>query len=335
MLPLDVRDLRLLDRWQRGLPLVPAPFAALAEHEGRNEGEILAALRRLQQVGVLSRVGAVVRPNTVGCSLLAAMQVPERDLERVAGIVNAEPAINHNYEREHAFNLWFVVTAPDLTERDATLARLRSRTGLDVLELPLLESYYIDLGFALRASPTVKSKAIMENIGRGALEQPSGEDCRLIAALENGLPLVARPFAAVGTAVGMDEAAVIARLGHLIECGIVTRFGCVVRHRQLGFTANAMAVWDVPDQDAARVGTLLAAVPCVTLCYRRPRRLPDWPYNLFCMVHGRERAAVEAEVGHLTELAELTPRARAVLFSRRCFRQRGARFQRNEARARR
>lgn len=332
MQPLDARDLQLLDNWQRGFPLLSAPFAAIARNEGRDEAEILAALTRLARAGVLSRVGAVVRPNTAGASLLAAMRVPRDRLERVAEIVNAEPGVNHNYEREHELNLWFVVTAPDLAARDAALTRLRIATGLDILELPLVESYYIDLGFRLAAAPTVVRKPVRSEQPARTDQAISAADRRLIGALDAGLPLVPRPYAAVGTGLGIGEELVIERLADLIQRGIITRFGLVVRHRPLGFTANAMAVWDVPDEHVARAGALLACEPCVTLCYRRPRRLPDWPYNLFSMVHGRERAAVVAEIGKLTERAGLRGCARAVLFSTRCFRQRGPRLQRSEAR---
>ncbi len=330
MQPLDPRDLQLLDRWQRGFPLVPAPFAEVARQERRDEAEVLAALARLGDVGVLSRVGAVVRPNTAGASLLAAMRVVPDQLERVAAIVNAEPGVNHNYEREHAFNLWFVVTAPDVPARDAVLSRLRAATGLDILELPLLESFYIDLGFRLGNAPTVEQKPVAMEKQVQTAREPSEADRRLIGALDHGLPLASRPYAALGAGLGLSEKDVLDRLASLIEQGVITRFGLVVRHRPLGFTANAMAVWDVPDEDVARVGALLAGQPCVTLCYRRPRRLPDWPYNLFCMVHGRERAAVVAEIEALTQRAGLKNRSREVLFSRRCFRQRGARLRRGE-----
>lgn len=151
-------------------------------------------------------------------------------------------------------------------------------------------------------------------------------DRDLLEALAEGLPLVSRPYAALGAAIGMPEADVIARLRRLIDAGVVKRFGVIVRHRELGYRANAMVVWDVPDADAAAGGQRLAALPFVTLCYRRPRVPPDWPYNLFCMIHGRSRPAVESLVEQATEAAGLVRLPRAILFSRRCFKQRGARF---------
>ena len=151
-------------------------------------------------------------------------------------------------------------------------------------------------------------------------------DRRLIAAVQDGLPLVERPFQTVGEAVGLSEDEVIAGLQRLIGDGTIKRFGIVVRHRELGYRANAMVVWDVPDEQVKGAGRRLAELPFITLCYRRPRRPPDWPYNLFCMIHGRERAAVLGQIEAANRAAGLDGRSREVLFSRRCFKQRGARY---------
>jgi DNA-binding Lrp family transcriptional regulator len=126
------------------------PFALLAERLGVDEAEVLAALTRLQAEGCISRVGPVLRPNRVGASTLAAMAVPAERLEEVAALVSAYPQVNHNYEREHEFNLWFVATAPDRQRLQDLLDEIRRRTGLEVMDLPLLEDYFINLGFPLQ-----------------------------------------------------------------------------------------------------------------------------------------------------------------------------------------
>lgn len=151
-------------------------------------------------------------------------------------------------------------------------------------------------------------------------------DRRLLAAIEGGLPLVSRPYAAIGAAIGLGEAEVIERLRGLLDAGVIKRLGLVVRHHELGYRANAMTVWDVADRDVDAVGRALAASPDVTLCYRRPRRLPAWPYNLFAMVHGRERDAVLARIAELRASHGLDEVPHAVLFSTRRFKQRGARY---------
>lgn len=148
----------------------------------------------------------------------------------------------------------------------------------------------------------------------------------LLAALSDGLPLHPHPFAALGERLGLTEAEALALLRGLQERGVVRRFGVVVRHHELGYRANAMVVWDVPDAQVEAAGRALAAAPGVTLCYRRPRRPPDWPYNLFCMIHGRDRAAVLRALDWAAEAAGLREVRREVLFSGRRFKQRGAVF---------
>jgi DNA-binding Lrp family transcriptional regulator len=141
---------RLLNDFQHDFPLSPTPYADMAQALGVSEAEVLATLARLKDTGAVSRVGAVVRPNTVGASTLAAMAVPPKELERAATIVNGFAEVNHNYEREHRLNLWFVVTAPDSTRLRQVLDGIAARSGCDVLSFPLLEDYHIDLGFELR-----------------------------------------------------------------------------------------------------------------------------------------------------------------------------------------
>jgi DNA-binding Lrp family transcriptional regulator len=148
----------------------------------------------------------------------------------------------------------------------------------------------------------------------------------LLAALADGLPLKPRPFAALGARLGVTEAEALDALRALRDRGVVRRFGVVVRHHELGYRASAMVVWDVPDAAVDAAGRALAAAPGVTLCYRRPRRPPDWPYNLFCLIHGRDRGAVRRAVELAAELAGLAAAPRAVLFSGRRFKQRGAAF---------
>lgn len=151
-------------------------------------------------------------------------------------------------------------------------------------------------------------------------------DRRVLAAIQGGLPLVARPYAEIGARVGLAEGEVIARLARLQQSGVIRRFGVVVRHHEVGYGANAMVVWDVPDDTVTDLGRCLAGFDFITLCYRRPRRLPQWRYNLYCMIHGRDRAEVLAHLEWMVNHCGLRALPHAVLFSRRRFKQRGARY---------
>ena len=152
------------------------------------------------------------------------------------------------------------------------------------------------------------------------------KDRQLIAAIQGGLPLVAKPYAAIAAQLGLTEAGVITRLETLQAAGMIKRMGVVVRHRELGYRANAMVVWDIPDDQVERIGELLAGETCVTLCYQRPRRLPDWPYNLFCMIHGSERDSVLRRLEQIVAHHGLEKIPHSVLFSGRSFKQRGAHY---------
>lgn len=150
MAQLDAIDRHLLDDFQHDFPLDPRPYAAMAKRLGIAESEVLSRLERLRQKGTVSRVGAVIRPHAVGHSTLAAMAVPPDWLEHVAEMVSGYAEVNHNYQRDHRLNLWFVVAATGRDEVQVVLDDIARRTGLDVLDLPMVEQFHIDLGFGLR-----------------------------------------------------------------------------------------------------------------------------------------------------------------------------------------
>jgi len=323
--PLDALDFHLVNDWQRGFPLVSRPYAELAHRLGISEAEVISRLRQLAEGGTVSRIGAVFRPHTLGWSTLAAVAVAPDRIESVAKSISAFPEVNHNYEREHDFNLWFVATAPTRDRVEEVLGEIGDLAGSPVLDLPMQEDFHIDLGFDLTGAPRPHQEPTRRphEAEIAALE---AADYTLATALEGGLTLASRPYAALATRLGWREEAVLARLGHLIGLGVIRRFGVVVRHRELGYHANAMVVWDVPDAEIATVGRALAAQRAVTLCYQRPRRPPHWRYNLFSMLHGQDRGAVLEELARLRGELGLEYIACQPLFSHRRFKQCGARY---------
>ena len=323
---MDPADLELLDRFQRDFPLTSEPFRAIAERMGWSETEVLATLRRLKEEGRISRVGAVFATRRLGVSTLAALAVPAARLEAVARLVNEYPEVNHNYQREHDFNLWFVLTAATTARLQAVLAEIGDQSGLPVLDLPLLEEFHVDLGFDLQGGGRKTSASVPRKVtADGSVAVVLSElDRELLAALQPGLPLVSHPYHALAQALGLSARTVLDRLRDWLRQGIIKRLGIIVRHRALGYRANAMVVWDIPDAEVGAIGQALAEEAGVNLCYRRPRRLPRWPYNLFCMIHGRQREPVLERIEQLRVGPGLAAYPHAVLFSTRCFRQRGA-----------
>jgi DNA-binding Lrp family transcriptional regulator len=300
----DVLRMALLNPWQRGFPLQERPFEAIADGCGMRSSDVLAGYRRLAADGALSRIGGVWAAGVGGAAVLCAMQVPPVRLDEVALRVSAQAGVNHNYEREHALNLWFVITGRDADAVESGVQAIEGATGLAALRLPMQRVYRINLGFDLRRRDA---------------------DAALAALVEEGLPLVERPYDAWAQALGATRDAVLGTLQRWLEQGTLRRFGAIVRHHELGFDQNAMTVFDVPDDQVDACGAALAQQGGVTLCYRRARAV-GWPYNLYCMVHGRERGTVQAAIRTAMAEAGLLERPHAVLFSRRRFKQVGARY---------
>ncbi len=320
-IPLSALDFALLNDWQHDFPLCGEPFGQIARTLATTERDVLNAFARLQQAGVISRIGGVFAPGAGGAALLAAMAVPADELEVVATTVSAHPGVNHNYQREHAYNLWFVMTGRDAAAVEMAMQALERATGLPALRLRMEKAYRIDLGFDLRHRTAEQPM----RVPRSAQPQPVADAHAWLAQrVEVGLPIISRPFDHWARSDGCQTDDVLARLSGWLAQGTLKRFGVVVRHHELGFRANAMTVFDVPDHRVDECGHALAMQAGVTLAYRR-MRAPEWPYNLYFMVHGTDREAVHAVIDRVADRSGLAAYPHAVLFSTRRFKQTGAR----------
>lgn len=152
------------------------------------------------------------------------------------------------------------------------------------------------------------------------------EERALVRAVQGGLPLVAHPYAAIGQRLGLEESQVISTLQGMLARGAIRRIGVVPNHYAIGYRANGMSVWDVDDGEVDALGERVGALPFVTHCYRRPRRLPLWPYNLFAMVHGRDRTEVQQQIDVIADMLGTACRSRDVLYSRRILKKTGVRL---------
>lgn len=316
----DPIDRRLLDEWQRGFPTCERPFDALAGAIGTTEADVLSRLERMRGAGRVTRVGATCAPNAVSASTLAAIAAPEARIDAVADIVSRQEGVNHSYQREDRWNLWFVATGPDRAHVGATLATIGILTGLRVLDLPLVRPFNVDLGFRMCGGPepTPAPRAVDVSVMRPG-------DRRLLQQLTGGgLPLVPRPYDEIAARLGMSGDAVRARIAALAGAGIVARFGVIVRHRALGWRSNAMITWDLAPERIDAAGPALAALPGVTLCYERAPVPGAWPYRLYNMIHARSRNQALEVLDRARALPDLAGVPHKVLFSTRCFKQTGA-----------
>jgi len=328
---IDEVDAALIDEFQSDFPIQECPFEAVGETLGVSAETALDRVKSLRDDGIFRRFGPVLNPPVIGSSTLAAVSAPEERFDEVAEIINEYRQVNHNYARDHEWNMWFVVTAGSRQRRDEILSDIEARTGCSVLVLPMLTDYYIDLEFpvvngdrfARESLETTDASAT--RISEDAAADLSGLDRRLLLEIQTGFPLVATPYREVATAVDADVAEVLSAIKRLRRTGCIKRIGCVVNHIVTGFDNNCMVVWDVPDDALDERGEAVGELPYVTLCYNRPRRPDqDWPYNLFTMIHGREAGVVDQKIDELA--TDHLPYDHDRLYSTATLKQTGARY---------
>ena len=303
---IDDVDAALIDEYQSDFPVRERPFEAVGEQLGVPAAEALERVERLREAGLFRRFGAVLNPPVIGSSTLAAVSAPDEEFDEIAAVINEYRQVNHNYARDHEWNMWFVVTAGSRERRDEILSEIEARTGCAVLVLPMLTDYYIDLEFPVvnrdrfARESIENTDASATRISEDAAADLSELDRRLLLEIQAGFPLSATPYRDVAAAVGADVSEVLAAIEGLRADGCIKRIGCVVNHIATGFDNNCMVVWDVPDEQLDEVGERVGELPYVTLCYHRPRRPEqDWPYNLFTMIHGRDADAVDEKIDEL------------------------------------
>ena len=331
----------IINNSQKDFPLSTRPYQVISEQLKQvgiitSEAEVFNAINTLATDDVLSRVGPVFDHKKAGASTLAALAVPPEELDKVAGIVNQFEQVNHNYGRDpyykkQQYNLWFVVTASDMVALNSTLANIELLTGLTVLILPMEASYHIDLAFSINITGIESpiAKKAKDYLTQVELEQTPLNDLEkrsLRNIIEQGLPEVLSPYKEVAQQLSLTEQQVQTQIALWQQEGLIRRFGLVIKHRKLGYNANAMVVWNIPDAQMDMVAQQLAKCAPVSLCYQRPRRLPDWPYNLFCMIHGTDRALVLSQIKQITAQLKLETIEKDILFSFKAYKQHGARY---------
>ncbi|MDI6891754.1 MAG: AsnC family transcriptional regulator [Actinomycetota bacterium] len=304
---MDYLDRKILDIIQSRFPITREPFRELADDFGVSESEVISRIKWLKNERIIRRVGAVFDSKKLGyASTLVAMRVPEGKLEEVAKAINEFPGVTHNYARDHAYNLWFTLTAPSPPELEAQIDKIKRKTGIShVLILPAVRLFKIGVEFNLgtrHQEPGIlrqaQDKPGTRNQGPEARGQRPeiGEasyvftesDKKLIRMLQEDVPIAPRLFKSVADKLGLTEEDVISKVEEWKSKRVIRRFGAILSHRRVGFKENAMVVWCVPPKRAEEVGEVMATFPEVSHCYERPT-YPDWPYNLFTMVHGRTK----------------------------------------------
>lgn len=281
---------KVLTQLQRGIEPVARPFQSLEI----SEDAVLALLHRAEEEGLLRRFGGVFDARRLGYkSILCALDVSPEQMAEKAAVIVAHPGVTHCYERRPLHGggdyplLWFTLAMLH-DEFEAGLTVLRAQLAPCVLlELPALRRFKIDVVFDLQTRQRDETFPGLDVSVAPSTEEVfrifSPEEKALVSALDQQIPLTARPFAALAETLGQTEEKVLSTLAAWKEQGILRRIGAILYHREAGFKANAMCVWPV-DGDVAAAGRRVAARPEVSHCYQRPR-LERFPFDLYAMIH--------------------------------------------------
>ena len=280
-------DKELLNEIQWTFPLVTRPFDAIAKKFDTTPEIIKKTLKNLKEIGVLRQLSAIFDTRKLGyTSSLVAMEIEHDELDHVASQINRHPGVSHNYERDHEFNLWFTLAVPPGADLNDELKKFNVLKGIKkVRMLPTLQLFKIGVKLDLvddkkhDIAPTEEKKEI-KNIEFNPTEQ----DKDFIRELQKDMEIIDEPFVKAAKNLGITEDEVFAKMKHYEDVGVMRRFAAILRHRQVGFTANGMIVWKVPEDRITSVGETLGSFPQVSHCYERPT-YDDWPYNVFSMIH--------------------------------------------------
>ncbi len=326
---MDQIDRQLLDWIQRDFPLVSRPFFNLGEKLGIDEGQVLERVRRLTQDGIIRQIGPIYSASHLGYhSTLAAFSVKSARIDSVAERVSSHPGVSHNYARDHLYNLWFTLTIPGNQDLEQNITRMAHQCDIEnFLHLPALRTFRLGVHFDL--SGNSHNKKLPNPNQNPQTKVATDFEKAVIRATQGDLPLLAHPFAPAAKSLELSEEQLLDILRDFNQKSIIRRFAAVLRHRKAGFRANGMGCWAIPEDQINKAGETAASFDTVSHCYHRPAFPPQWPYNLFTMVHGHHRAEVEEQIEVIREaLAEeaLIPQAQTILYSVKEFKKTRVRY---------
>ncbi len=308
---LDATTLQLLDLMQDHYPLVERPYEALGEQLGLSESEVLERLARARSAGVVRQICAIYDTKALGySSALVAMRIAPELLKRAVRVLNAHPGVSHNYRRNHEFNVWFTVAMPPGADLDVVIQKLHEMTLAESTRpMPTLHLFKIAVTLDLAGARALDARGTPEYTEERRIEakrhEVTAEDIAFIRATQNDMPDVPEPYAALGAPLGMTGAEVIEYGKRMIEHGHLRRFAGIINHRQAGFRANGMAVWNVPPEQIQEFGEYVAGYRGVSHCYQRPT-YPDWPYSVFSMLHNAKVTGVEESAAAISSATGVT-----------------------------
>jgi DNA-binding Lrp family transcriptional regulator len=314
--PMNTADAALLGVLQETVPFAVRPFADLGERCGMPEDEVLSRVKALKEEKVIRQISAIFDTRSLGyaSSLVAAKIAPEK-LDAAVAFINSHPGVSHNYLRNHEFNLWYTIAVPPSSTLglEKTVDLLHRLSGAESTRLlPTLRLFKIGVRFDVEggAKPGDQSAPAYTEANRRETEPLTVKEIEFVRAMQRDLPIVPEPFVAVADELGISFEEAAAMHQRFLATGRMRRFAAVLHHRKAGFGANAMGVWAGPQEDPEalkKLGETMAGFSAVSHCYQRPS-YPEWPYNLFTMVHGKSEQECEQTLAAIAEATGINDR---------------------------
>jgi siroheme decarboxylase len=327
---LGAADRAILDLIQASFPLVERPFAAIAQKLGLEEADVIQRVRALRESPrpAIRQISAIFDSRALGYeSTLVAAKVDPAHLEDAAAVISGHPGVSHNYQRNHAYNLWYTLAVgPDSKlGLGGTLDVLHLRSGaIETHLLPATRMFKIGVKFDLGGDGDLTGRTEgTVAADRPAVRPLTETDKKLIRVLQQDLPIVERPFDCWACQTNLCVADLLAAAKRYEREGRMRRFSAVLRHRDIGFSANGMGVWAVPAGQEQAFGKVAASFSAVSHCYERPT-FADWPYNLFTMVHAPDAAQCEAVLAEISRASGI--KRYGVLYSSKEFKKKRVQY---------
>ena len=311
---------QILQIIQVNFPLTAKPYEAIGKSIGRTEHEVIETLRSLKKRNIIRQISAIFNAQFLGfTSALVSFQIQEHNLDNAAAIINAHPGVSHNYQREHRFNLWFTLSVPEKVnskQHVQKLAELISCTNY--LYLPGLRTFKRRVQFDIHSHRNTPVAVSQTSEGLPKMSRkitlPIEIQCGIMNALQNDLPLSPTPFTDIAKRFQVEEDMFFHFLHDLKTSQKMSRFAGILKHRTIGFTANAMVVWNIPDRTIVPFGEYAATYQAISHCYERIT-YPEWPYNIYTMIHGTSRDDTQKVIDELSTKFDM--KSYEILYSRK------------------
>ena len=316
---MDNLDKEILNEIQWTFPLISKPYSEMAKKFGLSDQDMMQRLRVLKEAGIIRQISAIFDTRKLGYkSALVAMAIEPEKLDHIANQVNRHPGVSHNYERNHEYNLWFTLAVPPGSDLKTEIDKFSKLPGIKKTRLlPTIKLFKIGVKLEMvdekksDVKPSEEKKKITETKFIATEEEK-----KYIRELQKDLEIVERPFLKSAQKLGITEEQLLEKVKQYEEIGVMRRFAAILRHREVGFTANGMIVWKVPEERIEEVGEKLGAFPQISHCYQRPT-YPDWPYSVFSMVHCKSVSDAEEMAKQIQKQVDVNDYK--ILFSSREF----------------